>query len=412
MKTTHDDSTKDSPVTPESVEQPAAARPKESTWRRLSFDRRIHGSVTPLAFLVAFACFGLWQGGVFLNVPARILDLHSNTPILLLAVSLMVTLLAGQFDLSAASMATLSTFLTVGLVVDHGWPFWLVLIATLTLGVLGGLINGLLVTRLRINTFIATLGTGGAFVGLSSVLSQGSSIVPSVETPLPGWFSGLGSFGTYTTKAPLAVSLLMIVVLLAIAHISAGRLRPTGVSDSTWRLIEIGAAVLVLLIALALRSWLHQVTWPVVLLVAVGVVVWVLFRLTVTGRNIQAVGSNPLAARLAGVRTDREVVKAFMIGGLLASVAGIVLAAQQGSATPDVATGFLLPAFAAAFLSTVVFSAGRFNVWGTIIGGTFLLWVGQGLIVGGLPFTWLPVVNGIVLIVAVASSTFIQRSQR
>jgi ribose/xylose/arabinose/galactoside ABC-type transport system permease subunit len=70
-----------------------------------------------------------------------------------------------------------------------------------------------------------------------------------------------------------------------------------------------------------------------------------------------------------------------------------------------VAASFLLPAFAAAFLSTVVLSNGRFTVWGALVGGTFLVWVSQGLIVGGLPFTWTDVVNGTVLVIAVALST-------
>ena len=74
------------------------------------------------------------------------------------------------------------------------------------------------------------------------------------------------------------------------------------------------------------------------------------------------------------------------------------------------ASGYLLPAFAAAFLSTVVLSSGRFKVWGTLIGGTFLVWVSQGLIVGGLAFTWTSVVNGAVLIAAVALSTVFRRT--
>ena len=86
-----------------------------------------------------------------------------------------------------------------------------------------------------------------------------------------------------------------------------------------------------------------------------------------------------------------------------------MLAANQGSASPGVAPGYLLPAFAAAFLSTVVLSTGRFTVWGTIIGGTFLVWVSQGLIVGGLAFTWTEVVNGVVLVLAVAVSTVLRK---
>jgi ribose/xylose/arabinose/galactoside ABC-type transport system permease subunit len=74
-----------------------------------------------------------------------------------------------------------------------------------------------------------------------------------------------------------------------------------------------------------------------------------------------------------------------------------------------VASAFLLPAFAAGFLSTVIFSDGRFTVAGTMIGGIFVVWVGIGLIVGGLPSTWTNVINGAVLIAAVSISTAVRR---
>ena len=100
---------------------------------------------------------------------------------------------------------------------------------------------------------------------------------------------------------------------------------------------------------------------------------------------------------------------AFVISGLLSATAGIVLAAIQGSASPDIGAGFLLPAFAAAFLSTVLLSRGRFHIWGTLIGGVFLIWVGQGLVIGGVSFTWIGVINGAVLVGAVALSTALRR---
>jgi ribose/xylose/arabinose/galactoside ABC-type transport system permease subunit len=103
---------------------------------------------------------------------------------------------------------------------------------------------------------------------------------------------------------------------------------------------------------------------------------------------------------------------AFVLSGLLSATAGIVLAAIQGSASPDIGAGFLLPAFAAAFLATVLLSNGRFHVWGTIIGGVFLIWVSQGLVIGGVPFTWTGVINGVVLVAAVSLSTALRRGER
>jgi ribose/xylose/arabinose/galactoside ABC-type transport system permease subunit len=140
-------------------------------------------------------------------------------------------------------------------------------------------------------------------------------------------------------------------------------------------------------------------------LLAIAGFMWVLLQYTTYGRHLQAIGSNRSAALLAGVKVQRQVLKSFVLGSLLAATSGIVLAASQGSASPDAAASFLLPAFAAAFLSTVVLSAGRFTVPGTIIGGIFVVWVGLGLVIGGLPPTWIPVVNGVVLIGAVALST-------
>ena len=84
---------------------------------------------------------------------------------------------------------------------------------------------------------------------------------------------------------------------------------------------------------------------------------------------------------------------------------------SQGAASPDIAAPYLLPAFAAVFLSTVLFSSGRFHVWGTVIGGYVVVTVGQGLIIGGLPFTWTFVVNGVVLVAAVALSTVLKKRQ-
>jgi ribose/xylose/arabinose/galactoside ABC-type transport system permease subunit len=143
----------------------------------------------------------------------------------------------------------------------------------------------------------------------------------------------------------------------------------------------------------------------------VGAGMWVLMRFTTYGRYLRASGANRGAARLAGVHVQREVMKAFVLGGVLAALAGVLLGASQGSAAPDVAAGFLLPAFAAAFLSTVVFSTGHFTVWGTIIGGIFVVWVSQGLIIGGVAPQWTDVVNGVVLVSAVALSAVMKRQK-
>lgn len=368
-------------------------------------------SLTFVAFMGVFVGYGGWLGRLFLNSDSRLFDVHQNTPVLLVGLAVMVTLIAGQFDLSVASMATFTTYLTVGLVVKQDWPFPLVLAACLALGVGGGLLNALLIVGLRVNAFIATLGTGGVFVGLSRVYSGGSQLSPSTDTPqLPLWFQNVGSF---SHKAPSWIGWLVLAGVALAAAAWVRHHRPRRIASKTW---DVGVAVATALVALAvvfatsLPDIVGKMSLTIVLLLAVGLGLWVLLAYTTFGRYLYATGGNSEAARLAGVRTARETTKAFVLGGFLAALAGIVLAGIQGSASPDVATSFLLPAFAAAFLSTVLLSTGRFHVWGTIIGGIFLIWVSQGLIVGGLPFTWTDVVNGVVLVLAVALSTVLRRS--
>jgi ribose/xylose/arabinose/galactoside ABC-type transport system permease subunit len=378
--------------------------------RRLRLRDVTERGLTFAAFVILFLGFGAWLGGHFFNVSARLLDVHQNVPILLLALAAMITLVAGQFDLSIASMATLTTFLAVGLRVNQDLPFALVLIICVAVGLLGGLLNGVLVEYLHVNAFIATLGTGGVFLGASQVYSGGTQIFVSETGPrLPDWFTEVGLF---TQKCPSWVLVVLSVLALWGVYRAVSGYRPRSWSDTKWWglcAIVTAVVVVVALVPLEYTKWIEETSYMVVILIAFCVAMWIVLQRTTTGRYLRATGANREAARLAGVRVRREVMRAFLIGGALAGVAGIALASQQGAATPEVASSYLLPAFAAAFLSTVIFSSGQFTVWGTLIGGIFVIWTGQGLIVGDLPPTWLEVVNGVVLVAAVALSTVLRR---
>jgi ribose/xylose/arabinose/galactoside ABC-type transport system permease subunit len=391
--------------------QPPEPSGRPGALRRLLLRPEIEGSASVIAFLILFAGYGVWLGSSFLSVDDRLLDVHQNVPIFLLGLAVLVTLVAGAFDLSVASMATLTTFLTIGLSTQDGYPFGVVLVICLIVGIVGGLINGFLVERVGVNTFIATLGTSGLFLGASNIFSSGTQISPPPNHQLPQWFS---DFGAFSQKPPVVLMWIATALAAFAAYHALARLRPAGADARRWIFIRIGivaVVLLILIVALNLPRILKHSSYQVAAIVLVGFVMWVLMRFTTYGRYLRASGANRSAARLAGVHVQREVMKAFVLGGVLAALAGVLLAASQGSAAPDVAAGFLLPAFAAAFLSTVVFSTGQFTVWGTIIGGIFIVWVSQGLIVGGVSPQWTDVVNGVVLVAAVALSALMRRQR-
>lgn len=366
-------------------------------------------SATFVAFVAIFVVMQFTlERGFFLAVP-RMLNVHQNVPVLLLATAAVVGLLAGAFDLSISGTATLSTFLTVGLASQQEWNFAVVVVVVLGVGVLAGLANGFVVATWNVNVIIATLGTGSILLGASAVYSNGAVLAATAGKPLPTWFL---EFGRFTTKLPMAVQLIFFVAALFWAYRALGRTRGPRWLPGPWVAWRAGLVVvggLVVYYALDARGWLAATSVLVGFYLVCVVLVWVLMDRTVAGRSMKATGSNPIAARLAGVRTGAETYRAFVATGVLSALAGIALAANQGSASPDVAGGFLLPAFAAAFLSTAIFSRGLFTVAGTAIGGIFIVWVAQGLIESGLTFTYTDVVNGAVLIIAVAISALLQR---
>jgi ribose/xylose/arabinose/galactoside ABC-type transport system permease subunit len=215
--------------------------------------------------------------------------------------------------------------------------------------------------------------------------------------------------GDFQNKAPLAVAVLVTAAVVAALLVSLDQRFP---GPESRRRVQV--AVLSLVGALAVAGiWAlglpAEFDWMIVIVLALTLLVWTLMKYTAAGHAIYAVGGNPNAAAFAGIRINLVSLCLFVFSGTIAALAGILVASQQGSAAPGVADPLLLPAFAGAFLSTVILSRGRFHIWGTVAGSIALVYVTDGLVVGGVPYTWTQVINGAVLIVTVALSTILQR---
>ena len=381
--------------------------------RQLLRSEPVISSATLVGFLIILiGVYGFWLGGEFLNTGDRVFDVYQNVSPLLLSIGIVVALSAGQFDLSAGSMATMSVYLTVGLASRQDLPLPLVLVVVLVVGVAGGLLNAFLVVGLRINAFIATLGTGAVFTGISELYSGGQTMTFTTNASAAqaaSWFIGPRGFGSFQAKPPLVLTWLVVALVLWCAW-SAARLHWIGAEQGLRRDLMLGAGAVIVAVVLQVLGIPSQLNWTILVLLVAASVVWVMLRQTALGRSLYATGGNPVAARLAGIGVSRLMVLAFVVSGLFASLAGIVLTATQGNAVPGIADGFLLPAYAAAFLSTVIMSSGRFHIWGTVAGGLAVVWVAQGLVIGGLPFTWTDLINGAVLIIAVSLSTTLRRA--
>ena len=255
---------------------------------------------------------------------------------------LTLALIVGEMDLSVGYAASLHGVLVTGLIVHDKLPIWLAMAIVIALGGLVGVANGLIVTKLRVNSVIATLGVGTILVGLSYAYSSGVPIV-------------------------------------------------AGVPES--------------FLQLALGRWFFGIPNPIIFMALVVVVLWVLVERTATGQEIQAVGGNQAAARLAGISVDRIKVLGFVSSGMCAALTGALLASRLGSGTTSAADSYLLTAFAAVFLGSATLRDGEFHVLGTFVGTLIIVFGFNGLNIFGAPTFSQYVFQGAILIIAVGLSS-------
>jgi ribose transport system permease protein len=301
-----------------------------------------------IIFALVVAGFSLWIPKTF-PTSSNLHDiLTSQPPGIFIALAVMLVLVVGEFDLSLGAILGLSQYLVLELITAAHVSWPLAVALALLAGIVVGAINAVLVVGLGLNSFIATIGTATVLAGLVEWMSHGNAPI----------FGG----------APKA--------LTQLAQANVG-----------------GVAL------------------PVFYALAAALALWVLIEFTVFGREMRATGANRQAAFLSGLRTRRSLVVAFVVAGLLAAFGGVLATAAIGAASATSGPGYLLPAFAAAFLGATAIRPGSFNVWGTMI-AIFLVAVGiTGLQLKGVESWVTPVFNGVVLLIALTVANLASRRQ-
>lgn len=146
--------------------------------------------------------------------------------------------------------------------------------------------------------------------------------------------------------------------------------------------------------------------------IVLAIALYYVLEKTPFGRYLRATGMGRDAARLSGVRVDRYLAASFIAAGILAALAGALVASRGGTAAPSLGPEFLLPAYAAAFLGATTIKPGYFNVWGTVIGVVLLAVGSNGLTLMGAQ-TWVTnIFNGVALMVAVSASVLVGRRRK
>lgn len=308
----------------------------------LAFFARYGALVILAVMCIAFS----FSSSSFLTTANLLVVLQQVSIVAVLAGGLTVVLAAGQFDLSIGYAASFAGVLAAGSLGLHGQPLLVSVTIALAFGASVGFVNGFIVSKLKVNALVATLGVGTVTIGLNFLYHSGTAITANIPASFINLTLGTAFFGLPN-------------------------------------LVFIAALILLLL--------------------------WFFLNFTVQGQEIQALGGSEEASLLAGVRVDRVRITAFVITGLCAAAGGVLLASSLAGGESTAADAYLLDAYAAAFLGSAVLRNGEFHIIGTVI-GVLTVGVGfNGLALFNAPSPYQYLFKGGILIAAVALSTVARR---
>jgi ribose/xylose/arabinose/galactoside ABC-type transport system permease subunit len=321
--------------------------------------------------LVVMVAVIIWLQPLFLSWQNLLNSLSQSIVIVgLLAVGQTVVIVGGMLDISVGSIASVAS-VTAAMAVVFGLfgfvPAGLMqvgLVVGIATGMTLGIINALIVTKLRVNSIIATLGTLAAYAGLAFLVAPEGKPVGVVTQPDFTW---LGT-GRILADLPLP---------------------------------ELGG-----------RAWTGI---PVLFLIFIGVAIvyHVLMKYTDFGRSVYAIGGNATAARLAGINLTRMRIGMYILSGAAAGLAGVLLTARTTSGNPINGVGFELQAITAVFLGGAATTGGRGTVVGTVLAVMLVGVLNNGGNLLGVGTFYQRVALGVLLVGAVALAQWRQgRAER
>jgi ribose transport system permease protein len=329
--------------------QSNALEPTRSEMKDLPVSKKL-ARLLPVYGLVILTVFLILLFSVLLpNTFPTLLNLRSiisdKAIIMLLSLGVMIPMSAGRIDLTVGYGIVLWHILAISLQTMYGFSWPAAVICVLMLGAIMGMLNGLLVEVARIDSFIATLGTGTVLYALALWHSEGRQVVGAVDPA----FYGLAT----TMVFGLPVTGFYVI--------------------------------------------------------GIAIIMWLVYEYLPVGRYLYAIGASPKAAALNGIPVRRYVMGSFVASGLMTALAGVLLAAKLRIGQASVGLEFLLPALVGAFLGSTTIKPGRVNVWGTMIGVIILAVGISGIQQFGGSFWVEPMFNGATLIVAIGIAGYAQR---
>jgi len=315
----------------------SAAETARTAWERLLVDPTL-GVISLLLLFALIAAFALpvfYAGTNIYNL------VGSSITVMILSVGMTVVLISGGIDLSVGAVMALCAGVAAT-VIKMGAPLFVAFICAILVGIAAGLVNGLLITRVGLPDFIATLAMLGFASGLLYIATQGVPII-----------------GYMTSE-----------------YYVVGGLDPL----------------------------FGPVTFPILVAIVLALIIGWVLSATRLGTHLFAVGSNAVAARQSGIPVRWVKTQAYVLSGTCAAIAGIILAGRNNNVPADLGTGYEIQAISAAIIGGASLMGGRGRVLGAVLGALTLALAINFINLAGVPSSFQKIVIGVILILAVIAN--------
>jgi ribose transport system permease protein len=253
-------------------------------------------------------------------------------------------LLTGGFDLSVGSIALMSGVTAAYLIREFGINVWVAVLIVIIEGIFIGTLNGIIITKGRINPLIATLAMSSILTGLVFFLTEGSFVNVREQS-----FRFLGIYRLFGTKF---------------------------------------------------------LQMPIIILISMFIIFYIVLKYSLYGKYIYAIGGNKIAARFSGINVILIESSAYVMSGLMSALGGYIFASRVGAAQPSIGGNFALTSIAAVILGGVALSGGKGTIIGSFIGILIIQSLNIGLLGLGLETHYQQIATGLVLILAVFIDAF------
>lgn len=374
--------------------------------KTVSIDLKQYGMV--IALIAIFILFYILSGGKNAS-PTNINNLvMQNGYIVILAVGMLLCVLTGNVDLGVGSIVAVCGATAAILVVDKHLPVPVAFAAALAVGMASGAFVGFFIAYLNIPPFVVTLATMLMGRGLTYTLLKAQTKGP---TPSTYNFVGVGFIPTVKIdfmggKLDLITILIALIASLCIIFVELKAYKTKQkykfATNPIWQ-IAVKEVIILFILWFFMYKLARNNGIPIVLVLMgllVGIYHFVTSR-TVAGRQIYALGGNAKAARLSGINTQKVFFWVYTNMGLMSAVAGIVLSARNGSATPKAGDGFELDAIASCYIGGAAASGGVGTIIGAVVGAFVMGILNNGMSLIGWSTDIQKVVKGAVLLGAV-----------